>query len=126
MWTTPIPAAPPHSAVLVATGPPLFIESFKLAFKPGRLVERRVGANAARRLAAPPKLVTLNNALVAVMNPRGIAYPLTDPARFGAWVENAGLAHAWNAGQRVSYWREGAARGGRRARGLAVGLGPSR
>jgi hypothetical protein len=26
--------------------------------------------------------------------------------RFGAWVENACLAYAWNAGQRVSYWRE--------------------
>jgi predicted AAA+ superfamily ATPase len=29
-----------------------------------------------------------------------------DPARFGAWVENACLAHAWNAGQQVRYWRE--------------------
>ncbi len=61
---------------------------------------------AARRRAAPPKLVTLNNALVAVMDPRGIADAHSDPKRFGAWVENACLAHAWNAGQRVSYWRE--------------------
>ncbi|MGH2508095.1 MAG: hypothetical protein ACRDHZ_11925, partial [Ktedonobacteraceae bacterium] len=30
----------------------------------------------------------------------------TDPTRFGAWVENACLAHAWICGQRVSYWRE--------------------
>jgi predicted AAA+ superfamily ATPase len=60
----------------------------------------------ARRRAAPPKLVTLNNALVAVMDPQGIADPKTDPKRFGAWVENACLAHAWNAGQNVSYWRE--------------------
>jgi predicted AAA+ superfamily ATPase len=59
-----------------------------------------------RQRAAPPKLVTLNNALVAVMDPHGIADPATDPARFGAWVENACLAHAWNAGQRVTYWRE--------------------
>ena len=29
-----------------------------------------------------------------------------NPTRFGAWVENACLAYAWNAGQRVSYWRE--------------------
>jgi predicted RecB family endonuclease len=29
-----------------------------------------------------------------------------DPARFGTWVENACLAFAWNAGQRVTYWRE--------------------
>jgi hypothetical protein len=60
----------------------------------------------ARRRAAPPKLVTLNNALVAVMDPQGIADSRSDPRRFGAWVENACLAHAWNAGQNVSYWRE--------------------
>jgi hypothetical protein len=61
---------------------------------------------AARRRAAPPKLVTLNNALVAVMDPQGIVDARSDPGRFGAWVENACLAHAWNAGQQVSYWRE--------------------
>jgi predicted AAA+ superfamily ATPase len=61
---------------------------------------------AARRRAAPPKLITLNNALVAVMDPRGWPDRGTDPARFGAWVENACLAHAWNAGQQVTYWRE--------------------
>jgi uncharacterized protein len=60
----------------------------------------------ARRRSSPPKLVTLNNALLAVMNPRGPIHPDSDPARFGAWVENACLAHAWNAGQNVSYWRE--------------------
>jgi uncharacterized protein len=63
-------------------------------------------ARPTRRRAAPPKLVTLNNALLAVMDPRGIPKRSTDPTRFGAWVENACLAHAWNAGQRVSYWRE--------------------
>jgi hypothetical protein len=61
---------------------------------------------AARRRSSPPKLVTLNNALVAVMDPRGIVDPAVDPERFGAWVENACLAHAWNTGQSVSYWRE--------------------
>lgn len=60
----------------------------------------------ARQRAAPPKLVVLDNALVAVMDPRGIPQRATDPARWGAWVENACLAHAWNAGQQVSYWRE--------------------
>lgn len=60
----------------------------------------------ARRRAAPPKLVTLNNALLAVVDPRGIPDPARDGARFGVWVENACLAHAWNAGQQVSYWRE--------------------
>ncbi|HUL60816.1 MAG TPA: ATP-binding protein [Anaeromyxobacteraceae bacterium] len=66
----------------------------------------KYSARAARRRAAPPKLVTLNNALVAVMDPRGVADARSDPARFGASVENACLAHAWNAGQKVSYWRE--------------------
>lgn len=66
----------------------------------------KYSAQGARRRAAPPKLVTLDNALLAVMHPRGIATPESDPARFGAWVENACLAHAWNMGQRVCYWRE--------------------
>lgn len=61
---------------------------------------------AARRRAAPPKLVTLNNALLAIMDPQGIADPTSEPARFGALVENACLAHAWNSGQTVGYWRE--------------------
>jgi predicted AAA+ superfamily ATPase len=61
---------------------------------------------ATRRRNAPPKLVILNNALVAVVDPLGVADPVRDPARFGAWVENACLAYAWNAGQRLAYWRE--------------------
>jgi uncharacterized protein len=60
----------------------------------------------ARRRAAPLKLVTLNNALVAVTDPQGIADATTDPVRFGSWVENACLAHAYNSGQQVCYWRE--------------------
>jgi len=60
----------------------------------------------ARRRAAPPKLVTLSNALLAVVDPRGIPDATREPARFGAWVENACLASAWNAGYRVAYWRE--------------------
>jgi len=59
-----------------------------------------------RRRASPPKLITLNNALLAVVDPRGTPGRTSDPARFGAWVENACLAHAWNAGQHVRYWRE--------------------
>lgn len=62
-------------------------------------------ARPARHRAAPPKLITLNNALLAVTDPP-IPDRSTDPKRFGAWVENACLAYAWNAGQRVSYWRE--------------------
>jgi uncharacterized protein len=60
----------------------------------------------ARQRAAPPKFVPLNNALIAVMDPRGIPDRATAPERWGVWVENACLAFAWNAGQRVSYWRE--------------------
>jgi predicted AAA+ superfamily ATPase len=63
-------------------------------------------ARAARGRAAPPKLITLSNALLAPVNPDGIPHQTAEPARFGAWVENACLAHAWNAGQRVTYWRE--------------------
>jgi uncharacterized protein len=66
----------------------------------------KIANRPARRRSAPPKLITLNNALLAVTDPAGIPDPSTDPARFGAWVENACLAHAWNAGQKVSYWRE--------------------
>ncbi len=59
-----------------------------------------------RQRSAPPKLVTLNNGLLAAVDPSGIPDPATDPARWGAWVENACLAFAWNSGQRVHYWRE--------------------
>lgn len=61
---------------------------------------------AMRRRAAPPKLVTLNNALCAATDPEGVPEPDAEPERFGQWVENACLAFAWNAGQRVTYWRE--------------------
>src|SRR5437763_16822274 len=50
--------------------------------------------------------ITLSNAFLAVVDPRGIPDQQAEPSRFGALVENSCLAHAWNAGQRVSYWRE--------------------
>lgn len=65
----------------------------------------KYSVQAARRRAAPPKLVVLNNALVAAVHPDGVA-AARHPATFGTWVENACLAHAWNAGQRLHYWRE--------------------
>jgi len=64
------------------------------------------GRRAARRRAAPPKLIVLNQALLAAAHPDGIPEPDRDPARFGAWIENACLSYAWNAEQRVTYWRE--------------------
>ena len=59
-----------------------------------------------RQRAAPPKLVVLTHAILAALDPRGAPDPITDPARFGTWIENACLSHAWNAGQQVRYWRE--------------------
>ena len=61
---------------------------------------------ATRRRSAPPKLITLSNALCAAVDPHGAPDPIADPERFGFWVENACLAHAWNVGQRITYWRE--------------------
>lgn len=66
----------------------------------------KYSARPLRRRAAPPKIVVLNNAMLAAMDPRGAPDPTAEPARFGAWVENSCLAYAWNSGQRVSYWRE--------------------
>ena len=59
-----------------------------------------------RRRAAPPKLVTLNNALLSAMHPHGPPDPAREPERFGFWVENACLAFGVNQSQRVTYWRE--------------------
>lgn len=59
-----------------------------------------------RQRASPPKIVVLNNALLAATDPRGSPDSETEPERFGAWVENACLAHAWSAGHHVAYWRE--------------------
>ncbi len=61
---------------------------------------------AVRRRAAPSKLVTLNNALLSATHPNGPPDPAREPARWGAWIENACLASAINQGQRVTYWRE--------------------
>jgi predicted AAA+ superfamily ATPase len=59
-----------------------------------------------RRRSAPPKLVTLNNALLSAMHPDGPPDPIREPSRFGVWTENACLAFALNQGQGVTYWRE--------------------
>jgi predicted AAA+ superfamily ATPase len=66
----------------------------------------RFSQRAHRRRAAPPKLVTLNNALLSALHPDGPPDPAREPARFGLWVENACLAFAVNQGQRVTCWRE--------------------
>jgi predicted AAA+ superfamily ATPase len=61
----------------------------------------KYSARMTRRRAAPPKIVVLNNGLMAASQDIDPSHP-----RWGAWVENACLAHAWNRGQSVSYWRE--------------------
>jgi predicted AAA+ superfamily ATPase len=66
----------------------------------------KFSTRAARRRAAPPKLVTLNQALLAVADPLGPPTAAQDSERLGRWIENAVMAHAWNRGQRVRYWRE--------------------
>jgi hypothetical protein len=66
----------------------------------------RFSRQAHRRRAAPPKLVTLNNALLSAMHPDGPPDPGREPERFGFWVENACLAFGLSQGQRVTYWRE--------------------
>jgi hypothetical protein len=66
------------------------------------------GKSRLRSRAAPPKLVTLSNALLSTADARGAPDRDSEPERFGAWVENACLAHAVNAAQQVTYWREGA------------------
>jgi predicted AAA+ superfamily ATPase len=67
---------------------------------------QKFARRALRRRAAPPKLITLNNALLAAMHPDGPPDEQRDPGRFGAWIENACLASALNRGQDVTYWRE--------------------
>jgi uncharacterized protein len=62
--------------------------------------------HAVRRRAAPPKLVVLNQGILAALSVREASRPEGAAARWGRWVENACIAHAWNAGQAVSYWRQ--------------------
>jgi predicted AAA+ superfamily ATPase len=56
--------------------------------------------------ASPPKIVVLSNALLVCSDQSLPPEGKKDPKRFGSWVENACLAMAWNAGQKVMYWRE--------------------
>src|SRR5205807_9697624 len=44
--------------------------------------------HAVRRRAAPPKLVTLNNALLSAMHPDGPPDEQRDAPRLGGWIEN--------------------------------------
>lgn len=66
----------------------------------------RFSPRRARQRAAPPRLVVLDNAIISALHPRGAPDRAREPERHNTWVANACLAHAVNAGQRVSYWRE--------------------
>jgi predicted AAA+ superfamily ATPase len=66
----------------------------------------KYAATPIKRRSSPPKLIPLSNALPAVMDPRGIPEQSKSPERFGFWVENAIIAHCYNAGQNTFYWRE--------------------
>ena len=59
-----------------------------------------------RRRAAPPKLIPLSNAFLAVACEADPPTRATDARCWGHWLENACIARAVNAGYRVSYWRE--------------------
>jgi predicted AAA+ superfamily ATPase len=62
--------------------------------------------HAVRRRAAPPKLIVLNQGILAALSDVPPEQPIADPRLWGRWVENACLAAAWNAGQTVNYWRQ--------------------
>jgi hypothetical protein len=66
----------------------------------------KVSAKALRRRAAPPKLVILNQGVVAALGPGSRPGEKIDARLWGRWVENACLSLAWNSGQTVRYWRE--------------------
>jgi hypothetical protein len=66
----------------------------------------KYSSKAIRMRASPPKIVVLSNAFLAATDQTIPPEIQKDPQRFGIWVENACLAMAWNAGQKVSYWRE--------------------
>jgi len=67
---------------------------------------RKYSDKVIRRRASPPKLIVLNNAILSSMGNSSPADRNDDPTRWGRWVENACIAHAWNAGQKIYYWRE--------------------
>jgi hypothetical protein len=67
---------------------------------------QKFSERAMRRRAAPPKLLVLNQGIVAALSASPAMSSDGTPPIPGRWVENACGALAWNAGQDVSYWRE--------------------
>jgi predicted AAA+ superfamily ATPase len=67
---------------------------------------QRYAGDEIRRRRSPPKLIALNNALLAGSRSSALPPVQSNPREWGRWLENACLAHAFNAGQEVFYWRE--------------------
>lgn len=59
-----------------------------------------------RRRKSPPKLVVLNNALLAGAGVDASMLQKKNPHQWGRRVENNCLAYAINRGEKVTYWRE--------------------
>lgn len=59
-----------------------------------------------RRRSSPPKLVVLNQGILAALSGDQAATTATGASQHGRRIENACLALAWNAGQTVAYWRQ--------------------
>jgi predicted AAA+ superfamily ATPase len=95
-------------AVLLQAGALTTIASYLRLLASAGLIAAlpRYSPRKTRQRAAPPKLIVLNNALLSAVHPGGVPDRARESLRHDVWIENACLAHAVNAGQRVSYWRE--------------------
>jgi len=67
---------------------------------------QKFSAREIRRRSSPPKLIVLNNALLAGTLPDDPPTQSSDPQLWGRWVENACIAFVVANGQTVRYWRE--------------------
>lgn len=67
---------------------------------------KKYSAREIRRRASFPKIVVLNNALLAAALTGDPPSADEDTALWGRWVENACLGFAIGCGQTVNYWRE--------------------
>jgi predicted AAA+ superfamily ATPase len=81
-----------------------YLELLRQAFLVAPL--QKYAGDEIRRRRAPPKLVVLNNALLAAGQSARQPTAESNPAGWGRWLENACLAHLVNSGQEAYYWRE--------------------
>lgn len=81
-----------------------YLELLEQAFLVAPL--QKHAGNAIRQRSAPPKLIPLNQGLVAAMASEPMLLGDLPADTRGRWVENACIGLAWNAGQGVTYWRQ--------------------